>query len=78
MTGVPGDTLYAWQEETREGWGTILALVPMLGFQGLLMHRDEKIAREVFGDVAHGHVAATGNPLRFARFEMTEVLERHG
>lgn len=69
-----GDVLYAWQEQTPEGWGTIHCQVPLLGVQGSLIARDEQVARRVFGELAQGHVARSGNPLRLSRFELAEVL----
>ena len=67
---TPGDELFVWQEATPEGWGVIAAFIPVLGTVGALMSRNLEIARTM-EPIARHHVAATGNPLRLARFEYT-------
>ena len=68
-----GDTVYVWQEQTGDGWGVIVAFIPMVGFHGPLLSRDEAIAQE-FGAIARGHGRANGNPIRLARFALEEVI----
>lgn len=72
----PGDVIYGWQEQTPDGaWGFVAAYIPLIGLPGPLHHRSEQIAREMFGPIARDHCARSGNPLRLARFQLTEVLD---
>ena len=65
-----GDAIWAWQELDEHGWGILAAgfsrdrVLPMV-------HRDRKIV-DGLRVVAEGHQAATGNPVRLARFVLTE------
>jgi len=74
-----GDTIYAWQERTEEGWGIIAAVVVPNEFGGPtmpipLIHRNEEIVRRM-GDLAIAHCEATGNAGRMVKFELSKVLE---
>lgn len=70
-----GDTIYAWQEKTDEGWGIIAAALPAVA-DGIvpLVSRDLPSLENV-ASIARLHVEATGNELRLAAFELAEVLQ---
>ena len=70
-----GDTIYAWQEYAEGAWGIIAAMMlPEFGPMPLV-HRNERIVRQM-GDLAIAHCEATGNAGRLVKFELSEVLEQ--
>jgi hypothetical protein len=70
-----GDSLYAWQVQESDGrWSMVGALVPQTGTHQPLIHRRLDIV-ERFGPLARAHAEGTGQPLRLARFDLTEVLQ---
>lgn len=77
-----GDTIYAWQEwEPNGDWGIIAAVIPALGTTPVpLVMRDPTSALRA-EPLARAHAAASGNPVRLARFELAEaegLVERGG
>lgn len=70
-----GDALYAWQVQEPDGqWSMVGALIPGIGEHTPLIHRDLLLIRRLEG-LARKHAEQTGQPLRLARFALTEVLE---
>jgi hypothetical protein len=76
-----GDTVWLWQELIADpetgvpGWGVIgtMSVQVMGGCVIPLMSRDPEVI-EAMRVLAEIHVAASGNPLRLARYELAEAV----
>ena len=64
-----GDVWYAWQRRDATGWDIILSE------HGFELSARRKAVAEAYRGSAELHALATGHPIRFARFEVAEVLE---
>lgn len=85
MTATDGNELYAWQvQEADTGeWSMVGAMIPDFStdpptrMHTPLIQRKRDVA-ELMRPLAESHAARTDQPLRLARFTVTEVLEGEG
>lgn len=85
MSATDGNEIYVWQVQEPTGdWSMVGAMIPPDAGPGLptavhtvLIHRDRTVAEQL-RPLAQMHAADTGQPLRLARFTVTEVLEGRG
>lgn len=83
MTATDGNELYVWQVQEITGeWSMVGVMMPG-PIPGLppthtpLVHRKREVV-QMMRPYAENHARGTGQPLRLARFTITEVLEGEG
>ena len=67
--------LFVWQELSEGGWGTISAVIPQISPAPVPLVTRNRQAAEAFKDLAIGHAQGSGNRVRLARFDLSEVIE---